>query len=636
MNQEHENALRVSNIIPLDKYSLISNYDLFKEIFLEKDQTQFLINKEKLKDTAKSLGLNKGDFEKHFRIHYSKYNSLIKTKHSNTTSFNDAPLVLECGEWVANDLGIWRMKETASKIVKVMACNHAIIISEIYINIYDRTEKVRLHFFSKEKTWQSIIVDKSTICNNQKIINLSDLGIEVTTESTKDLISYLSSLINLNIDTIPIIKSTSKLGWAELEERKVFLPYSDNIKFDGELTFSDIYNCFSEKGDYDSWLSQTKKNRDYSLVIRLLIASSFASPILNKIGALPFILHLWGGTGTGKTVALMAGASIWGNPEIGKLVMSLNNTAVSFELTANFLNNVPMFCDELHLIKDSYQYKNGYNQLIMQLCGGFGRGRGSKEGGKQALTAWRNCFVFSGEEPLLNDSTGGGARNRVIEIETTKKIIEDGYKESNFYRKNYGFAGKIFIEKLQEIDEGELISVYEKFKNELMESSTEKQALSMACILLADYISAKYIFFDTPLKVDDVKEFMQSKDEINIYKRSFEWILSFIEINKIRFIENSDINRGEIWGKLEEDKNYCLVNRKIIESKMKDEGYSFQAVVKKWAEYKYIEQSKDKKNTVSSYVAGKQDRFVKVILNTPDEIFTEIEEEPPKEFQTSL
>lgn len=52
-------------------------------------------------------------------------------------------------------------------------------------------------------------------------------------------------------------------------------------------------------------------------------------------------MHLWGKSGTGKTVALIIAMSIWGNPAIGHLVKNLNSTNVGLERLSAFLNNLP-------------------------------------------------------------------------------------------------------------------------------------------------------------------------------------------------------------------------------------------------------------------------------------------------------
>lgn len=57
------------------------------------------------------------------------------------------------------------------------------------------------------------------------------------------------------------------------------------------------------------------------------LAASFASPLLEPLNCLPFFVHLWGvDSGTGKTVALMVAASVWGDPTIGSFVKTFDGT----------------------------------------------------------------------------------------------------------------------------------------------------------------------------------------------------------------------------------------------------------------------------------------------------------------------
>ena len=121
------------------------------------------------------------------------------------------------------------------------------------------------------------------------------------------------------------------------------------------------------------------------------MASSFASPLVERLGILPFVVHVWGGTGAGKTVGIMAAMSVWGNPEIGKLVRSMNATQVSLGRTASFLHSVPFAGDELQTIKSRW---DNYDQLIMFLTEGIDRGRGKAYGGIEELKQWRCCFRF--------------------------------------------------------------------------------------------------------------------------------------------------------------------------------------------------------------------------------------------------
>ena len=101
------------------------------------------------------------------------------------------------------------------------------------------------------------MVDKDITASANKIVALSNLGIAVTSENAKYMVRYLSDIENFNDDTIPTKISTSKMGWLNGE----FMPYDDNVIFDGNDRFKDCFESIREQGDYDTWLSLVKEIR---------------------------------------------------------------------------------------------------------------------------------------------------------------------------------------------------------------------------------------------------------------------------------------------------------------------------------------------------------------------------------------
>ena len=278
-----------------------------------------------------------------------KSTQLTKQGNSNKTAFTDAPLQLNCGKWLANDLGVVLNDVTAQGIpITTTACPHPILPIERYINIDTDMEKVKLAFF-KDGRWREITVDAGTIMNKNSIIQLADRGVLVTSESAKDLVRYLSDTIALNAQEIPLYRSIGRLGWIDGD----FIPYNDSVKYDGDLDFKSIYDNVKSAGRLDVWYDHVRELRK-DINIRMVLAASFASPLIEVLGALPFILHLWGTTGFGKTVSLMVASSVWGNPEMGCLTRTMNMTANAMARTACFLYNVPFCADELQQIKQNW------------------------------------------------------------------------------------------------------------------------------------------------------------------------------------------------------------------------------------------------------------------------------------------
>ncbi len=100
--------------------------------------------------------------------------------------------------------------------------------------------------------------------------------------------------------------------------------------------------------------------------------------------------------------------------------------------------------------KDKWQ--GNFDQLIYQITEGVDRGRARAYGGVEDTKTWKNSFIFTGEEPITKVNSGGGSKNRVIEIAIDGPLIEDGHYVSSVVQEHYGYAGRKFVEYIQETD----------------------------------------------------------------------------------------------------------------------------------------------------------------------------------------
>lgn len=581
--------------------------DLFFEILETTDvleRAQFI---EQIRRKCQEVGRLR-EFNNLLKAWILKSSQLTKQGGSNKTSFTDAPLQLNCGKWIANDLGVVLNDVTAHGIpITATACPHPILPVERYINIDTDTEKVKLAFF-KDGRWREITVDCGMIFNKNSISQLADRGVLVTSESAKDLVRYLSDVISLNAQEIPLYKSIGRLGWIDGD----FIPYNHSVKYDGDIDFKSVYDNVRECGEFDKWLEHVKELRK-DINIRLVLAASFASPLIEVVGALPFILHLWGTTGFGKTVSLMVASSVWGNPEMGCLTRTMNMTANAMARTSCFLYNIPFCADELQQIKVNW---GTYDSLVMYLTEGIDRGRAKAKGGVEATKTWRNSFIFTGEEPITKCASGGGVKNRVIEVECENKIIQDGNHTANLVKANYGHAGKAFIaylSRLIETDKQSIIDEYKTLFKGILEATdtTDKQALSMALMLLADKIACECIFNDDPLTVDHIKHYVVSEKSVRIEDRSYDELVSLISRNVNKFSEFS----ADAWGKISD--NVAIMNKQVLEQELNKIGFDFGSVKKGWDKNGYIIKNSAGRYIHQTRVNGIKGNYIKIQL--PDD-----------------
>lgn len=408
---------------------------------------------------------------------------------------------------------------------KILVCYHPILPVERYKNVEEGTEKIKIAFY-KDNIWKYIVVDKSVISSNNSIIKLSDLGVGVNSINAKYLVRYLAEIEYMNSDKIKVTPSVSRLGWIDND----FIPYTSKYEYVGDITYKNVFEALTQKGNCQKWQEEMKKLRSTSITLRFMMATSFASPLVKKLQINPFIVHLWGKSGKGKTVSQMICASIWGNPEKGKIFRTMDNTDVASELLCNFFSNLPVIYDEYQIAKDK---NSNYDTSIYKLTEGKGRDRGTKECGLMLTTKWDNIIITSGEEPITSITSKEGVKNRVIEVEDNGIIVDNGVETVNFILNNYGFAGKQFIKAIQ--DKDDLFEEYKKLRESLKEySKYPKQINAIACILLADKIASEIIFNDSPIKLEEAKKYF-TKD-IDEADRCIQLILDFANSNINNFL----------------------------------------------------------------------------------------------------
>lgn len=409
-----------------------------------------------------------------------------------------------------------------------------------------------------------------------------------------------------NYEEIPEEHSVGRLGWVG---EHGFSPYVDGLVFDGENSFKHTFGAVKSNGSFSKWLEMMKELRAKKSPARFFLAASFASAILEPCGLLPFFFHVYGGTEVGKTVGLMVAASVWANPRPGEYITTFNSTDVGMELTASFLNSLPMCIDELQ-IQSSAGVKD-FDKIIYRLTEGVGKIRGAKTGGLQRTAMWRNCFITNGEQPITHSSSGGGAVNRIIEFECTEKLYDDLPFLCGVINENYGFAGKVFSEFLQSDVVGDSVSKLQKeyYRMLLEHDSTEKQAAAASAMLTADAIATQIIFKDdNNLTVNDMATIMTCKSDVDVNMRAYEYLIELCSrnINHFRAGHFGEV-QCEVWGKIDENKIYII--KSVFDREMTAQGFNPTAFLS-WAKKNDVIDTADKRLTCTARISGNVVRCV--------------------------
>jgi hypothetical protein len=226
---------------------------------------------------------------------------------------------------------------------------------------------------------------------------------------------------------------------------------------------------------------------------RFILAASFTAPLLRIIKQRIFFVYNWGGSKGGKTAALKAALSAWGDPE--RLMVNFNATQVGLERTASFYCDLPLGIDERQLAGNN---QNGLEKIVYMIASGTGKIRGAKSGGIQATQTWRTVALATGEEPLSTETSQTGVSTRVLEIYGGP--FDDEREASLMHQQSAmycGWAGPAFIGKLLQTDERSIVEKYEEMTQYVYTISDGKSGshiAGIAAVALADAIINTWLF----------------------------------------------------------------------------------------------------------------------------------------------
>lgn len=221
------------------------------------------------------------------------------------------------------------------------------------------------------------------------------------------------------------------------------------------------------------------------------------------------------------------------------------------------------------------------------------------------ITHYDVCSKCCGKTDGITAS-GAGAVNRVIDIEckSAQAVIKDGMRISGAVKRNYGFAGRKFVERLYQ--PGVIDQVSERYR-ELFRilsdrDTTEKQAMAAAAIILADELACQWIFSgQQPLTIEQVSEFLASKAAVSAGDRGYKYLCDWVTQNSNKLCGRSENPNIEVLGALEDGRAYII--RSVFERILQDAGYSTAAMISYLKQSNLIE-TRGRANTKGKRING--------------------------------
>jgi uncharacterized protein (DUF927 family) len=455
-----------------------------------------------------------------------------------------------------------------------------------------------------------LTIHANVINDIKRIAELSSQGVLISVRHLNSVSHYLTEFITMNRKVITKNLCTDRFGWLN-HKFKEFLPYGD-IHFAGSEDFISQFKAVESKGDYEIWKKEINEICLSNDSLRLYIAASFASPLLEVLQKQGFIVHMHGKTEIGKTVAMYAAMSVWGDPV--DLCTTFNTTAVGMERHANLFRNMPLAVDEGELGNSNVLSFEKFAYLLSQ---GKGKHRGTRDGGLQKPTEWNLISITNAEKSILEDNSKEGMNNRIVEISCDTPTSKDLIKTADIVRNNYGFAGRKLI---NQITKGKLSpeiikEIYNKFYTFCYKDGKKasKQAIAYAILLLGDVLREivingtdhKMAMASTLMLYEVIEKNIKSLEELDRTKAIYNEIAGWVSENSNNFIkeysvatdygddgQRTSIPRGKIFGKYN-GKSSVYIYCKSLQEYLYARGYSKNDTLKRLKEAGYLMPSKD-------------------------------------------
>ena len=511
-----------------------------------------------------------------------------------------APLSLRTPEgWLFSDKGIsWIDPKTHTP---ANVCRTPILLTQRLKSLETGDEKMEVAF-KRDGEWQRAIYPRSVIFSSRSITTLADLGCTITSENSKNVVKFLGALESENIDIIPKNDATSTFGW---QPGRRFIPgHDEGITLDIDPSQRGMAAAYCQNGTMERWIEHMAPHRSREK-FRFILAASFAAPLLRIVKQRIFFVYNWGGSKGGKTAALKAALSAWGDPE--RLVVNFNATQVGLERTAAFYCDLPLGIDERQLAGNN---QGALEKIVYMIASGTGKIRGAKSGGIQTVHQWRTVALATGEEPLSTETSQTGVSTRVLEIYGGPFDNEqDAALMHQQAAMDCGWAGPAFIEHILQMDEREIVERYEDMQRYIRETSQGKNGshiAGIAAVALADSLIDEWFFGGNPREsVAEAKRMAASilinqveANTTDVNENAVQFIVDWVLANRSYFGANAI---GTCLGFTSETGNTAYIFPSMLNQALTKAGYSPRKTMKYMAERDLIGTDTDRKTGKKQY-----------------------------------
>ena len=225
------------------------------------------------------------------------------------------------------------------------------------------------------------------------------------------------------------------------------------------------------------------------------------------------------------------------------------------------------------------------------------------------MTNWRLIVLSTAEEPLLSDDSHDGMNTRVMEIHGVP-VDDKGFASElhNISEKNYGFAGRKFVERLcneMNLRKDMVQHDFERIKTAIKDKLSSATHLDNAAVIaLGDYYSDMWIWENDEVKAFDdavntaalMLENNASLEKEDIISRAWQYVTDWCVINDKAFGDDANQRFG-----IKEGASRYYVSKAPLYDALKKPGYPVEKCMTGFFERGYMQRwngkrQKQKKN----------------------------------------
>lgn len=379
----------------------------------------------------------------------------------------DAPAMTEaqipCG-YVAGDRGVFRRHVKkgsggSEEVVHIPVTNAPLLIEGRLVEVHTDQVYTRVSW-ECEGRWLSRVCGRKQISSSRDVVELAAWGAPVNSTTAAEVVRYLSAYESTNMDTMERRAVSGQIGWQGRPSEgagflwgQTWLPADSSqpiVEFHGaDEGNQQLAEGYRARGSFERWRNLAVRVLTYPRA-SMVLYGAFVAPLLDILGAPNFILDLSFPTSRGKTTALRVGASVWGVPDENEpdaVLGTWSTTRVGVERASALRQGLPLMLDDT---QRAIAQPEILGQMVYDVAQGRGKVRGSVSG-LQRVSTWRTVLISSGEQPLINFTTEGGARARVVTVygQTFPGVTGEWVNElREGIADNYGHAGRRMVEAL--------------------------------------------------------------------------------------------------------------------------------------------------------------------------------------------